>query len=381
MQQNPLILSSLQQYQASLARINQAKSISQPYLYLMSDQQPKLFNLKDVGESYVGVGKVIEFPGKIRLRGKIATTESNELLTDIDLLRLDIIYQVKQVFYSLLLTQEKLKYAKQNLGLAQDFLQKAELKFEAGDVAKVEVLRARVEASKAANEVRTTTNEVRIAKATLNFLLARKKYSPIEVIGKLKQPFIGLNLEELMQRARSFRPEIKRINFSLEKEALKKKQGYMSYLPDFDLSVSKHHIEGEPSTWSIILTFPIPLFFWQPKKGEIAEVQANIQSLKKEEVQLENAITLEVEEAYTHALTAQNQIQLFEDEIITQAEEVYNMFLFSYQEGEISSIELIDARRTLVESRQSYADALFNYEAALAALERSIGQTLEGERQ
>jgi outer membrane protein TolC len=82
-----------------------------------------------------------------------------------------------------------------------------------------------------------------------------------------------------------------------------------------------------------------------------------------------------------NALTASNMIQLFEEEMLTQAEEVYNMFLFSYQEGEIGGIELIEARRTLVETRKSYADALYNYDSSLAALEKSIGQTLEGEKQ
>jgi outer membrane protein TolC len=56
------------------------------------------------------------------------------------------------------------------------------------------------------------------------------------------------------------------------------------------------------------------------------------------------------------------------------------MFLFSYQEGEIGGIELITARRTLIESRTAYADALFNYRAAIAALEKSIGRVLEGEQ-
>ena len=82
-----------------------------------------------------------------------------------------------------------------------------------------------------------------------------------------------------------------------------------------------------------------------------------------------------------NAQTANNQIRLFEDDIITQAEEVYNMFLFSYQEGEIGSIELIEARRTLIDARTSYADALFSYGVAIAALEKSIGQKLEGDGQ
>ncbi|MBN1225048.1 MAG: TolC family protein [Candidatus Aminicenantes bacterium] len=377
--QNPLVLSSLQQYQASIARVSQANAFEQPSIDWDSDLQPSFLNFKKSGEHYIGLSQSFQFPGKRILRGKIASKESQELLAEIDLLKLDITFQVKQAFFGLLLAQERLKYAQQNLGLAQDFLQKAELKFDAGDVAKVEVLRARVEAARAANHVRVAKNDVKLAKATLNFLLARKKYEPITIQGDLKKPPMKLELDLLRERALSFRPEMRRVNFSLERERLRKKQATMSYLPDFTLGVNRHHIDGEGSFWDVTLSFPIPLFFWQPKKGQIAEAEANIRSLQREAEHIINSISLEVEEAYMNAVTADNQIQLFEEDILNQAEEVYNMFLFSYQEGEIGSIELIDARRTLIEARQAYADALFNYGAALATLERSIGQTLEGE--
>jgi cobalt-zinc-cadmium efflux system outer membrane protein len=380
-QQNPLVLSATQQYNASLARINQAKAFAQPSLNWDSDLQSKLFQFKNSGEWYFGVSQEIEFPGKRILRGKIASREAGEFLQDVELLKLDIVFQVKQAFYTLLLSEEKLRYAQQNLELAQDFLQKAELKFEAGDVAKVEALRAHVETSKAANEVRIASNEVRLAKAMLNFLLARRKYAPLEITGDLKKAPIELNTEEMVERALSFRPEIKRINLGLDREKLTKKQGYMSYLPDFELGVNKHRIIGEGDFWDFTLSFPVPLFFWQPKKGEIAEAEANIRALTNEAQHLQNAITLEVEEATMSAVTASNQIRLFEEEILAQAEEVYNMFLFSYQEGEIGGIELIEARRTLIEARTSYADALFNYDVAIAALEKSIGQKLEGDGQ
>ena len=377
--ENPLILSSFQHHQASLARISQAKAFSQPSLNWDSDLQSKVFNFKNPGEWYFGLSQSLEFPGKRYLRGKIASSESNEIFQDVELLKLDIVFQVKQAFYTLLLTQEKLKYAELNLELSQDFQKKADLKFESGDVAKVEALRARVETSKAANEVRVTANEVGLAKAYLNYLMARKKHAPLEVSGKLKKPAANLNLEELKKRAFAFRPEMKKIGFSLEKQNLQKKSSYMNYLPDFDLGVNRHKVAGEGSWWDVTLSFPIPLFFWQPAKGEIAEAQANIGAINREAEHLKNTIALEVEEAYMNATATRNQIKLFEDDIITQAEEVYNMFLFSYQEGEIGGIELIEARRTLIEARTSYADALFNYQAALGALEKSIGQRLEGE--
>ncbi|MGD2245614.1 MAG: TolC family protein [Candidatus Aminicenantes bacterium] len=380
--QNPLVLSALQQHQASLARIRQAKALPQPSLDYDSDLQPTLFNFKNQAETYIGGSWSLEFPGKRHLRGKIASKESDGLMQEIELLKMDIVYQVKQAFYSLLLAQEKLRYAEQDLELAQDFLNKAEVKHSAGDVAKVEALRAQVEAAKAANEVRTAKNGVRLNKAMLNFLLARKKYAPLEITGELKKAPIRLDLEKLIQKALAFRPEVKRMNLSLERETFMKKQGYLGYFPDLDFGIAQHWIEGEGKTWDVTLSLPIPLFFWQPKKGEIAEAQANIEALKKEIEHIQNAITLEVEEAYTNAVTAENQIKLFEEEMLAQAEEVYNMFLFSFQEGEIGGIELIQARQTLLETRKSYADALFNYDAALAALEKSVGsQRLEGEIQ
>lgn len=380
LEQNPLVLSSLSQYGASLARVNQAKAWSQPSIDYDSDLQPRLFDFRGSGESYFGISQTVEFPGKIGLREKIAGKESEEILADIDLLKLDLTFQVKQAFYGLLVAQEKLKYAEQDLELARDFLNKAEVKHEAGDIALVEVLRARLEASKAANALRVAGNEVRLAKAQLNFLLARKKYEPLQVEGDIRRPIVSLDIEQLKERALAFRPEIKRVGFSLEKESLRKKQAAFSYLPDFDLAVSQHRLTGEKTTWDFTLSFPVPLFFWQPKRGEIAEAEALLKSLLSEAEYLRNAISLEVEEAYMNALTAGQQITLFEEQILTQAEEVYKMFLFSFQEGEISGIELIEARRTLVEARRSYADALFNYDITLAALEKSVGQSLKGEQ-
>jgi outer membrane protein TolC len=375
--QNPLLQSSQQLYQASLARIQQAKALAQPSLDYDSDLQPGLLNFKGSGESYFGLSQDLDFPGKRSLRGKIAARESSEVLMDTELLKLDLVFQVREAFYGLLLAQEILKYAEQDLELARDYLNTADIKYQAGDVPRVEVLRGRVEVAKAENSVRAAANGVRLAKARLNFLLARKKYEPLEIAGEFRRQSPDFTLDELREKALAVRPEIKRLGFSLDKESLRKTLGYLSFLPDFSLGVSRHRLSGEPTTWDFTLSARLPVFFWQPLKGEIAEAEANLNAFRKEREHIVNAIALEVEESYSLALMAGRQIELFEKEILAQAEEVYNMFLFSFQEGEIGGIELIEARRTLIEARKSYADALNNFNVALAALAKSVGQDLE----
>lgn len=374
---NPLVLSSLERVEAARARASQASALPQPSLNLNFDTQPKL--LGSSGESYVGLGQLVEFPGRKSLRRKIADRETAEIQADVDLLKLDIGFQVKQGFFGLLLAKEKLHYAQQDLDLSQDFLKKAEAKFASGEVAEVEVLRARVEAAKTAGAVRGAENDQRLAVAQLNFLMARKGYEPLEIQGEMKRPFANLDLEVLERRALSARPEIRALDASLDKEKLRKTQAYLSALPDFDLGLSRHRLAGEPTTWDLTISFPVPLFFWQIPKGPVAEAAANAEALRREADHLRNSIALEVREAYLNALSAREQIKLFEEQVLSQAEEVYNAFLFKFQEGEISGIELIDARRSLNEARREYADALYNYRLTIASLEKAIGLPLEGD--
>ena len=54
-----------------------------------------------------------------------------------------------------------------------------------------------------------------------------------------------------------------------------------AYIPDFEIGVSRHKFEGEPSTWELTFALPVPLYFWQPKQGEIAEALANIEALRE----------------------------------------------------------------------------------------------------
>lgn len=374
LERHPLILASADRHQASVARIRQAKAFPFPSIDFNSDLQPHFGDFVNSEEAYLGVSQTFELPRKRTARGKIAEQESREVETDIDLVKLEVIFQVRRAFYELLLAQGKLAYAKQDLELAEDYLQKAELKLAAGDVGRVEVLRARVEALSAANAVRVAVNDVNLAKARLNYHLARGKSAPVQVVGQLQIPFLDLNLGDLQAEALRLRPELRRLRLSVEKENLVQARARLSNLPDLDFNVSRHRLEGLPTTWSFTVSAPLPFLFQQRQKAEIAESLANARALQRESEQARNTILVEVEEAHTNAQKAQDQILLYQKEILPRAQEVLEMFTFSYQEGEIGGIELIEARRTLNASRRSYADAQFEYALAVGALEKAVGR-------
>ena len=377
MERNPLIRSAQERYQASLARIRSARALPQPSLDVDSDLMSTPTNLRGADERYVGISQTIPFPGRTWLQGRVAQEESAETLADADLQREELAFQVKTAFFGVLLAGELLDHARQNLELTRDFVRMTEVRYEAGDLAQVELVRARLEEAKAASDLRAKQNGVRLARSRMNFLLARESSEPLELEGELKVPALQVDLDKLTTMALESRPEMHRINASMARESLIKSQGYLSYLPDFDVGLAKHRQTGEDDTWDMTLSVSLPVFFWQPVRGEIAEANANYRGLREEAAHLTNAIALEVQEAFVDLTTAADQISLFEEQILNQAQEAYQMYEFAYQQGEIGAMDLIEARRTLNEARTSYADALYTYDVAQAGIEKSVGRPME----
>lgn len=374
LQRHPLIQSAMKQHEAAVARIGQATAFPYPSVSFNSDLQPRPLDFVNSRENYLGVSQLVELPRKRAIRGKIAAKESDEIASDIDLVKLEVAYQVRRAFYGLLLAREKLDYAERDLELAREYEKKAELKLEAGDVGRIEVLRAKVEALKTANAARVAAKELDLARARLNYNLGRRENDPIQITGKLEIPLRDLSPADFEREALTLRPELKKLEHAVEKQSLVQENARLSNWPDLSLNLSRHGLQGEPTSSSFTVELPLPFLFRQRQKAEIAEARANIGALEREAEQVRNAILLEVAEACTAAQRARDQIALYREQILPRAEEMYEMFLFSYQEGEIGGIELIEARRTLNESRKAYADALYEYVVAIAGLEKAVGR-------
>jgi cobalt-zinc-cadmium efflux system outer membrane protein len=375
LQSNPRVLQWRSEHRAALARVNAARDFPQPTVAYDSDLQPNLLNFRDSGESYLGLVQAIEFPGKRGVRGRIAATEADQTFADLEAVRLDLAYEVAGAFYGLLLARERLRLANEDASLSGEFLAQTRHKHETGDVGQVEVLRAEVESARAEGVVRRAASEVDLAGARLGYLLGRPPDRPLSIRGALESPPLPPreDLGALQEAALSKRPELRRLSLAVARARLLRSQAKKSYLPDLEVGVARHRISGEPTTWDVTLALPVPLFFWQPKRGEIAAASASLTAAEQEAEHVRRKVRLEVEEAWRQMETARDQIRRFETGILGKAQESYGMFAFAYAEGEIEGLELIAARRTLLETRQAYAEALYEAGVATAALRRAVG--------
>jgi cobalt-zinc-cadmium efflux system outer membrane protein len=378
---SPRLQAATSAFQAAQARVQQAVALPQPELNLDYDLQPRPFTFGQSGESYVGVSQAIPWPGKIILNGRIARREAREANVDLDAVRLELSSEVKETFYQLLLAVNSEKLAQENVGLAQEFFSRAQTKFESGDAAKIEMLKARVEMARAENDLSLAVNDIYRARVQLNSLLNRAPDAPLLLSGELKPPSLKIGRADCLEQALARRPDIVRARIAEKRLSLQLNLAQLTFLPDFQLGVSRHRIWGENTTWDVGISVQIPLWFWQPLKGEIAEARANLERGRAEREEIERSIARDVEQAWQTVATLDRHISYFEEQVLEEAEEVYRKTMFSYQEGEIGYMELIDARRTMVDIKREYAEALFRGQSSRIDLEKSLGRQIKEKNQ
>ena len=95
--------------------------------------------------------------------------------------------------------------------LAQDFVKKTQARFNAGTVARLNVVKGQVDAAQAENDLIANERGIANARAGLNRLLGRVLGAAIEPADTLGVPVVPPDLARLEQLAMTYRPELRGI--------------------------------------------------------------------------------------------------------------------------------------------------------------------------
>ena len=377
---NPEVTAARQNWEIAKARLIQARAFPDPELRLEYEELPGVSNIAGYGERNIGISQRVEFPLKWWLRNQVARKRSDAVrMAVFEMTKLEVATRVKTAFDRVLLAQEIHEYKKRDLRFAQDLLQKAKVRFEAGDVPELEVLRAEVETGRAENRVTIARNDLLVFRATLNSLLAREANSPMELNGDLASSPLEADLEKLKRLAIDLRPDMLGSELNLAAAQSNKSVAVLSIVPDLNIGVFRQSIRSSierNNYWHVTFGMELPIWAMFRQRGEIVQAKAETALADAERNIVRYQLLLEVESAFLDLKAAEDRVQLYKDRILQVAERAYEVASLSYQEGKATYLELLESQRALTDTRVEYAQALFNHRAALAALERAVGGNL-----
>ena len=84
----------------------------------------------------------------------------------------------------------------------------------------------------------------------------------------------------------------------------------------------------------------------------------------------------EIEESYTAAASALQEIDLFQKAILARTKENLELLQLAFKEGKISFYDVRIAQRETIETRNAFLQSLLTAQRAYNALERAIGEDL-----
>ena len=195
---------------------------------------------------------------------------------------------------------------------------------------------------------------------------------PYSLVGALEFRPVAAHVEERVQRALTERPEIRAAAAGVEAARHELTVVRRDLLPDLLLEGRLERLSGRGAN-PVGLGFTVPFLDWGRRKAEIRRAQAELSGQRAVQAQVANEVSLDVETALRSLESARQVVETYQKGTMTDAEELMRMSQTGYQEGAISYLEVLDARRALTEARTSYYRALAEHAKAMAALQRATG--------
>jgi len=286
-------------------------------------------------------------------------------------LRLEIVFRVRTAFYDALAAQQEREVVSQTVELLDRLYQAAQRSLELGRTPGTHVMRMRIEATRARQELRLVEGEVVALKAALNVAMGRDAAMPVMLQGDLPRPVEAVKPETARATAWRQRPELAAAKAEVRAREAEERAARAGLRPDVVLEARRASLRRAEGTAGIGLT--LPFLDWGRRRAEIRQAQSAAQAQRAVLRQQENVVTLDVEESLARLQAAAQVAQSYEAGILADAEQLVRKTSIGYQEGALSYLEVLDAQRTLLETRRAAIQAVNAYSKARAALDRAMG--------
>lgn len=379
---NPEILAARKGVDAAQARIAQARSLDDPELNIESWAIPlsQPTNLNQANTHMVNLRQRFPFPGKLRLRGEVASQEEAMAAARFRAKEREVIAAVKKSYYDLFMADRNIQITQEQLDLIQRILKTAEVRYTVGKVTQQDVIKAQVEQSDLINRLIVAEQERQSAEARLNRLLNRPPDALIGQTAEREPPPTAFEQEDLFRLTIESSPELQEAASGVKRAELSHELAIRNQkYPDVMLGLGYWYIpQGNfQDTYSGMLTLTVP-FFWTKAKHdkEVEEASAQIARGEASYRAVKNLAFLEVRDNLVKSNAARKSVTLYRTGLLPQAELSLKAAEAAYQTGRLEFTGLLEAERALRDVRLGYYRTLVALEQSLADLERAVGRDI-----
>lgn len=321
----------------------------------------------------VTLNQPVEWPGKRAARQHAADAGLAGATVGLDEAKLNLIAEVKAAFYALLLAERTVDLLQQNLEIVQEVARIVKARVRSGEGPQFEAVKADVEVLKAKQEITKAKNDVRVKQVGLDTLTAGALGSRYKVQGDFRSLQTHLSPEYIASRDLTHHPILKRQEKLVEQAEFTVDKERQSRVPDVTLFGGYARDIGREA---VVAGVSLPTPLWYRQQGHIAAALGTQRKEEAELIRIRNDLTREINQRAREAETAKEQILVYEEGLLKEAQEALRIARLSFQQGASSLLDVLDAQRVQRQIVVDYNQARFELSLALTRFERAVGGPL-----
>lgn len=382
---NPAVRQAFSRYQAARQKMPQVSALPDPVLsitqYLRTPETR-------VGPQTTMFSLAQKFPwfGKLSDREKIAAKEAAVMREQYEAQKAETIRQVKAAYYSLAYLDRAIAITEEDLTLLEHYETLAQARYTQGVGLQQAVVKLQAEITRDRSRLDELAIQRVALEAVLNRLRDLSADSPIGRVQLPQRPPVDVDYRRLFGVGRNYRPEVIGALLRVEKDEKRIQLAKRDYWPDFTVGASFANVLGRrdpagvenppdqngKNVWALTGSVNIPI---QRRKYDAAVQEATEDRIASQEGYRDvvNSVEAAVRTVGFEIETTDDQISLFENTLLPQAEQALRSSEAAYSSGTLGVLELLDSERVLLNVRLGLAQLNADYMKSLAEMERAIG--------
>ena len=376
LERNPELGAFSQEVRAAEGAVMQAGVLPNPVLDLSGD------NLRNARKAEAGdrtttiqIGQLIELGGKRAARIRLAESGRDLASWDYEAKRLEILSAVAQRMVDVLVGQSREALAGESVVLSAQVADAVGKRVLAGKVSPVEETKARLALASAGIELEQAKRELAGARKALGALWGEANPSFRKAAGDLEQLAALPGYEALAERMRS-NPELARWASEISRRQAGVDAERAKAIPDVTVSAGVTRFsEFDDRAYMVGISIPIPVF--DRNRGGIMEANRRLDKASDERRAVEARLSVDLAQSYQRLAAVGAEIQTLRTTLLPDAQSAYEAVTKGYQLGKFGFLDVLDAQRTLFQTRSQHLRALADYQRGVADIERLIGGPLE----
>ena len=279
-------------------------------------------------------------------------------------------------YYSVLQNNNLVSVNEEAVNNLQQHLKDAQAKYDAGLVAKADVLRSEVELANAQQNLIKSQNGYDLAMAGLKNVMSVDPATDIQLTDPLKYDKYDKTLDDSVALAHEKRPEIAQAQAAVNAADSGVKVAESGKLPTVTFGASKGWndltLPDNGGDWSVSLAASWNIFDAGVTNARVRQADSGLTKAKEQARQTTDAVDLEVRQQYLSMQEAEKRLGTTEV-AITKAQEDLSIAREKYNAGVGTNTDVIDAQLALSQARTNYYQALYDFNVNKAKLTEATG--------